>query len=219
MRRMFLVITLVAMCSTLSGCTPLAFAGGALLFTVIQQDIEKQEHTRNIERQRHERLRREAEEKARIEREQLACRQAEELRQRQHEEQVRRETEEKARFQREQLAIWQAEERRRRQRENAERRCEEQARWEAEEKVRIQREQLAIRRAEELRRRQAKRNREQLALLPDEADRHAASLADVRRELGEIVGEAIDIRKRLLEAKLNGLKSQPLGREQNHGNQ
>ena len=180
MRRMFLVITLVAMCSTLSGCTPLAFAGGALLFTVIQQDIEKQEHTRNIERQRHERLRREAEEEARIEREQLASRQAEELRRRQREEQVR---------------------------------------LEAEEKVRIQREQLAIRRAEELRRRQAKRNREQLALLPDEAERHAASLADVRRELGEIVEGAIDIEKKLLGAKLNGPKNQSLGKEQDRGNQ
>ena len=63
------------------------------------------------------------------------------------------------------------------------------------------------------------RNREQLAVLPDEAQRHAANLADMRRELGEIVEEAVDVKKQLLEAKLNGPKNQPLGKKQDHGNQ
>ena len=148
MRRMFLVTTLMAMFSTLSGCSPWVFAGAALVFKLSEQHIEKQEHARHIAKQKHERLHREAEEKARIEREQLASRQA-----------------------------------------------------------------------EELRRRQAKRNREQLALLPDAVERHAASLTDVRRELGEIVEGAIDIEKKLLGAKLNGPNNPPLGKEQDHGNQ
>ena len=169
MRRMFLVITLVAMFSILSGCTPLAFAGAALVFRLGLEHIEKQEHTRHIEKQEHERLCREAEEKVRIQREQLASRQAEELRQRQLEDAERRRREEQERL--------------------------------------------------SARSQQAERNREQLALLHDEAKRHAASLADVRRELGEIVEGAIDIEKKLLGAKLNGPNNPPLGKEQDHGNQ
>ena len=152
MRRIFLVTTLVAMFSTLSGCTPLAFAGAAVVFQLSVQHIEKQEHARHIEKQKRERLCREVEKKARLQREQLASRRAEERRRRQHEEQVRREAEERARLQREQLAIRRAEERRRR---------EEQARRFA-------------------RRQQAKRNRAQLALLPDEAKRQAAKTGSIQ---------------------------------------
>ena len=223
MRRILLVTTLMAMFSTLSGCTSLALAGGIVLLNSIQKDIQKQKRTRHIAKQKHERFCREAKEKERIKREQLASRRAEELRRRQEEharkeaaikktllamekarlkqEEAKRRWEAERRWQ-EQLASRRAEKLRRRQREDAERR-----------RRREEQERLAAKRQQE------ERNREQWAMLPGEAKRFAASLGDVRRELGEIVEGAVDIEKRLLGANLNGPKNQPLEKEQDHSNE
>ena len=92
---------------------------------------------------------------------------------------------------------------------------QERLRMEAEKKAVIEQQQLARRRAEmlhwqkeaETRRRfeqkeRDRKNRQQLASLPNKAARHSRTLVNIRRELGEIAEDAIETRRKLLKTNL-----------------